>query len=207
MRGLVAAWVVLMACGGGGGGDPADAPAADAPADAIMQSILEAYGDAWGERDPAARRRLLEYSAVASIALYEPTRTVPSREGVYAAMTEFQTQYPGGTIPLVGTIREKHDRVWLHWDARDGSGVSLATGLDLMKRAPDMRIERVHSFLEPYRRRSAPTPPFSRRTSMPGISPTRPNDSRCSRRPSPTTSRSRSRASRRSSRAAPRSRR
>jgi hypothetical protein len=130
-----------------GCGDDAPAiPDAPAPPDAIGYSILEAYGHAWEEPDPVVRGRLLEYSTVDSIHVHEPTRTLTSRAAVDAAMAMFLSQYPGGTIPLVGNIRERHDRVWFRWDAFTASKMPIATGFDFMARAADGRIERVHSF-------------------------------------------------------------
>lgn len=141
---MVGAWIAIVAaCGDDGGGKvTGDATTPDA----IELTVLEAYGKAWGEPDPAARRRLVDYSAADNITLYEPTRTVMTRDGIYDAMTLFLTQYPGGSVPLLGNVREAHQRVWLRWEGKDGSGNSLGVGLDLMKLATDLRIERVHSF-------------------------------------------------------------
>ncbi|HEY5920707.1 MAG TPA: hypothetical protein VIV11_03510 [Kofleriaceae bacterium] len=144
MRGYLAIWAVVAACGNGGGSG-VDATG-DPLADGIGLSILDAYGKAWGEGDAAARKRLLEYSAVDTLTVYEPTRTLASRDAVDAAIVEFLAGTPGGSVVLVGNIREAHERVWLRWDTRNGSGTSIAAGVDLMKRGPDQRLERVHSF-------------------------------------------------------------
>jgi len=141
MRALIVA-LALAACGDDGASNTDAAKAADA----ISVSILDAYGKAWGEPDASARRRLLEYSAADNLAVYEPTRTLATRDEVYAAMGQFQADVPGGSVVSVGNVREAHQRVWLNWDTRNGSGSSVAVGLDLMKRAGDDRIERVHSF-------------------------------------------------------------
>jgi hypothetical protein len=143
MRALVGALVVLVtACGDDGGGATGDA----APPDGIELTVLEAYGKAWGEPDAAARQRLVEFSTTDDITLYEPTRTVTARDGVLDAMTQFLTQYPGGSVPIIGVPREAHEYVWLRWEGKDGSGGSLGVGLDLMKLAGDLRIGRIHSF-------------------------------------------------------------
>jgi hypothetical protein len=143
MRALVGALVALVtACGDDGGGATGDA----APPDGIELTVLEAYGKAWGEPDAAARQRLVEFSTTDNIMLYEPTRTVTARDGVLDAMTQFLTEYPGGSVPIVGVPREAHEYVWLRWEAKDGGGGSLGVGLDLMKLSGELRIERVHSF-------------------------------------------------------------
>src|SRR5688500_5512029 len=116
------------------------------PPDAISISIVEAYAKAWGEPDAAARGRLLAYSAVDTLTVYEPTRTLASRTEVDAAMAAFTSANPGGTIPIVGNVRELNDRVWIRWDALQGNGTKLETGVDVMQRAADQRIETVHSF-------------------------------------------------------------
>jgi hypothetical protein len=123
-----------------------DAKPVDATPDAITFPVLEAYRKAWEAPDDVSRRNLLEYSAADALALYEPTRMLLSREEVYSAITGFQAQYPGGSVLFITNVREKHDRVWVGWRVFNGSQKELATGLDLMRRASDGRLDRVHSF-------------------------------------------------------------
>jgi hypothetical protein len=139
---------LIVVCALAACGDDSSKATDDAqPPDAITLSILDAYGKAWGEPNADARRRLLEYAAVETLTVDEPTRSLASRDEVYAAMGQFQVDVPGGSVVAVGNIRESHDRVWLNWDTKNGSGTSVAVGTDLMKRSTaDMRIERVHSF-------------------------------------------------------------
>jgi hypothetical protein len=138
-----AVWTLLaLGCGD-------DAPAIpDAPInpDAIGYSILDAYVQAWAEPDAAVRGRLLEHSTLETIHVHEPTRTLASRAMVDAAMAMFLSQYPGGTIPIVGNVREHNDRLWFRWDVLTASNMMIGTGFDFMKRAADDRLERVHSF-------------------------------------------------------------
>jgi hypothetical protein len=146
---------LLVACGdkgggntdGGGTGDgnPRDAtPLPDsAPPDI---SIYEAYAQAWGEADATARQGLLDFSVVDTLTVYEPTRTLASRTEVEAAMVQFLADYPGGTIPIIGNVRETKQRAWFNWDVKNGNNTSVQLGFDVMKVAADARIERVHSF-------------------------------------------------------------
>jgi hypothetical protein len=146
---------LLAACGdkGGGGGSGDDGgtgsgsdatPLPDSAPEDI--SIYEAYARAWGEPDATARRGLLDFSVVDTLTVYEPTRTLASRAEVDAAMAQFVVDTPGGTIPIVGNVRETKQRAWFNWDALNGNGASVAVGFDVMKLAADARIERVHSF-------------------------------------------------------------
>jgi hypothetical protein len=145
MMGRALVCCVALGCGGSEGGTT-DAANADGTPDAITLPIVEAYGKAWDAEDSLARRNLLEYSAVDTLALYEPARMLSSREAVYTAMTQFHTDVPGGTIPLVGNIREKHDRVWIRWRTLDRNQTEILVGLDLMRRSADHRLDRVNSF-------------------------------------------------------------
>lgn len=154
MRKLLPLLYVLSACGDDGGMAAVDAQ----PADAITLSILDAYGAAWAEADAAARGRLLEYSTVETITVSDPNGTVASRSELDAQMAQFQSDVPGGSVPVIGNIREAHDRVWLQWEVRNANGAGMGRGVDLMLRDGDQRIARVHSFF------GIPTPPTGTNT-------------------------------------------
>jgi hypothetical protein len=155
MRRIVGVCIALLAaCGDKGGGttegdggvimDRDATPLPDSAPEDL--SIYQSYARAWGEPDATAKRGYLEFAANDNLMLYEPTRTLASREEVLTAMTQFVTDTPGGKVEITSNVRESHERAWLRWEAFNGNNASIAVGTDLMKLAADAHIERVHSF-------------------------------------------------------------
>lgn len=79
----------------------------------------------------------------------DPLADVTGHDGIAAAVSGVQTQFPGHEFRLTGTPDAHHDIARFTWDlVSRADGTALAAGSDVITLAGDGRIRTVSGFLD-----------------------------------------------------------
>lgn len=111
--------------------------------------LIEAYGAAWHEPDPAARAELLARCWAADGAYRDPTVAIDGREALAEHMGGFQARLPGHRLVLRTAIDEHHRWLRFGWRMLDPGGAAVLEGLDIGERDADGRLARIVGFFGP----------------------------------------------------------
>ena len=117
---------------------------------AEVNTVVDAYIAMWNERDPDARRAIVEQAWSADATYLDPIMSGEGRDGIDAMVAGAQAQFPGHRFELIAGPDQHHDRVRFAWRmvGEDG-GAEAARGVDFATLDGDGRLRSVTGFLEP----------------------------------------------------------
>jgi hypothetical protein len=109
-------------------------------------AVVATYVQAWHERDPTARRRLLEQSWADAGVYTDPTTTIEGRDALVDAIAEFHEQRPDVRIEVRSRIDGFGPHFRFVWATVDGAGGAIRDGIDVGRLDRDGRIESIIGF-------------------------------------------------------------
>jgi len=113
---------------------------------AAIPDTIAAYIAAWGERDEAKRRALIE-QAWADDGLYvDPVAEGRGRDALNQIIAGFHAQAPGARIDLASGVDQHHNQVRFAWNFVQADGKVAIEGIDAGELADDGRIRRIVGF-------------------------------------------------------------
>ncbi len=113
-----------------------------------LESVLDAYVDAWNEPDAARRRALLERSITDDCLFEGPLGALTGREAVERLIVAMQDRMPGTSIVRVGAP-EEGDELRFRWEVQTAEGERLMSGVDTVDVAGDGRLRRIVLIADP----------------------------------------------------------
>ena len=114
-----------------------------------VDEVVTAYGAAWNEPDPQARRELLLQAWTDEGIYTDPTASADGRDALIEHISGFQAAMPGHTIETTSGIDAHGDFFRFAWQMRHGTEVALE-GMDFGVLAADGRISRIVGFFGPF---------------------------------------------------------
>lgn len=111
--------------------------------------MVEAYGQAWNEADPAVRQALLDKAWADDGVYCDPTAKVEGRAALLAHIAGFAAQFAGARIETRSRVDEHGDNFRFAWEMIDASGASVMEGVDFGTLAADGRIASITGFFGP----------------------------------------------------------
>ena len=115
-------------------------------AQAEIASRVDAFLDAWGDPDPAARRRQLESCAAPNISFRDAYSATDGLEDLLANLDAVQIHMPGVSLARDGDVLLAHGTALARWTAKKGGGDSVGRGTNVYDFDIDGRIARVVGF-------------------------------------------------------------
>jgi hypothetical protein len=113
---------------------------------AAPSEAIQAYLDAWAEKDEAKRLALIE-KAWAEDGLYvDPTSEGRGREALSQIIAGFHAQAQGARIELASGIDQHHNQIRFAWNFIQADGTTAIEGIDAGELAPDGKIARIVGF-------------------------------------------------------------
>jgi uncharacterized protein YndB with AHSA1/START domain len=103
----------------------------------------DAWFKGWAERDPAARRSLLEEAAAPSVEFRDPYGCAAGLEDLERHISQVQVFMPGLTLHRDGEPRQCQGTALVEWVMRSPDGAERGRGTNLIDLAPDGRFARV----------------------------------------------------------------
>lgn len=122
--------------------------AASAEAHAGVEERVDAFLRAWGDPDPATRRRLLESCAAPGIVFRDLYSATEGLEDLLANLEAIQMHMPGVRLSRDGDVRLSHGTALGRWIATKQDGETLGRGANVYDLSPDGKIARVVGFWE-----------------------------------------------------------
>ncbi len=113
-----------------------------------LEDLAARYIELWNERDPVARRALIDDVWAPQGRYVDPLAAVAGREALDATVAAVQGQFPGFTFRLAGPVDAHHDQARFGWELGPPSGDAVAVGFDVVERDADGRIALVLGFLD-----------------------------------------------------------
>ena len=108
------------------------------------RELVDTYIAAWNETDETKRRDLIEQCWNETGTYTDPMLDVAGRDGLFGAISGFQSQMPGASIDLTSGIDQHHDRVRFGWKLVGGP--QEIEGIDVAQVAGDGRLASIVGF-------------------------------------------------------------
>jgi len=109
---------------------------------------VDALLEAWSERDPDRRRRLLEENASPDLSFRDPFSCTVGLDDLHVHLAAAQAHMPGLRLVRDGEVQQCQGTAVARWTVRDAEGNVKRRGLNVVELAPDGRLERVVGFWE-----------------------------------------------------------
>ena len=116
--------------------------------DGALESVLDAYVQAWNEPDAGYRRALLERSLSDDCVFEGPLGALIGRDAVDRLIVAMQDRMPGTNIVRVGAP-EQGEEVAFRWEVRTSAGERLMSGVDTVSVAGDGRLRKIVLVADP----------------------------------------------------------
>jgi hypothetical protein len=115
---------------------------------ALSADVVDKYLAAYGENDPAERRRLIAQAFTEDATLADPPEALSARghEALDALFGGVQQQFPGHTFRRTSAIDEHHGAVRYAWELVAPDGSVTVAGTDFALVADDGRLRSVAGF-------------------------------------------------------------
>jgi len=113
-----------------------------------VEAAVDAFLAAWGDPDPAARRRRLESCAARGIAFRDAYSATDGLEDLLANLEAIQVHMSGERPAREGPVLLSHGTAIARWAASKDGGEALGRGTNVYDFAPDGTITRVVGFRE-----------------------------------------------------------
>lgn len=111
---------------------------------------VAAYGAAWNEADPAARRTILDAVWAADGVYCDPSTVVEGRDALSGHIGGFQEQMAGHAIVTTSGVEEHHGWFRFAWRLTAADGTPVVDGFDVGELDDDGRIRRIVGFFGPF---------------------------------------------------------
>ncbi|MGP0058594.1 MAG: nuclear transport factor 2 family protein [Beijerinckiaceae bacterium] len=111
-----------------------------------IETMVRAYGDAWLEKDAAARDKLLEIAWSKDGVYQDPTVDVSGREALSRHIAKLHQRLPGSRIVTTSAAQHHHGKIHFTWKMLDAEGKVTLEGRDFGELDSDGRICRVAGF-------------------------------------------------------------
>lgn len=112
--------------------------------------VVRAYGAAWNEADPAARRTILDQVWAADGVYCDPVARVEGRDGLADHIGGFREQMAGHAIRMTSGVEDHHGWFRFAWQLVGADGGSVMDGFDVGELDGDGRIRRIVGFFGPF---------------------------------------------------------
>ena len=112
----------------------------------MLDDVLTACDLAWNVDDPAERARLLDRALTADAELIDPSGRFEGRNAIDRRIAGFAERFPGARVSVTSGVDEHHDWARYAWTISDRDGNRILTGIDIVQRAGDRRLQRVIMF-------------------------------------------------------------
>ena len=109
---------------------------------------IGAYGLAWLETDPEARRRLLARAWAPAAVYCDPLAFVEGAEALSAHIAATQESLGGGRVEVTAEAVRHHDSAHFPWAVLSGEGDVVLTGFDVVQLDDQGRITRLTGFFD-----------------------------------------------------------
>lgn len=106
------------------------------------------YIATWNEKDPTARRALIERSWAADARYVDPLADVSGHDGVDAAVAGVQQTFAGFEFRLAGPVDGHHDQCRFGWELGPAGQDAPIAGFDVIEIDGSGRIRKVLGFLD-----------------------------------------------------------
>jgi hypothetical protein len=114
---------------------------------ADIEDIVEAYAEAWNERDSERRRQLLEEAWAEDGVHVNSSQTVVGRDALLDLIEDFQKRRPWARMQFTSEPEEQQGSLRITWAVVEADGTTAAEGVDFGELAEDGRLRKVVSFL------------------------------------------------------------
>jgi hypothetical protein len=117
----------------------------------IMSDITEVvtrYLAAWNEKEPAARRAIVDATWAADGRYVDPLVEAVGRDAIDATIAAVAGQFPGLVFTLAGPVDEHHDVARFTWHLGPAGGDAVVVGFDVVAVNDEGLISTVHGFLD-----------------------------------------------------------
>ncbi len=104
-----------------------------------VTSVVDAYLQAWNERDEAVRKDLLQEAVTDDCELAGPTGTFRGRDAILGLIAALQGRAGGAVMARSGPVTEEGD-IRFAWQVRTPDGDALLGGTDAVEIAADGRL-------------------------------------------------------------------
>jgi len=112
-----------------------------------VTGVITRYLDVWNEREPAARRTLIDQLWTEDARYVDPLVEAEGRAAIDAAVGGAQAAFPSLVFRLAGPVDAHHDVVRFTWELGPDGGEALVVGFDVAVLAGG-RLRTVHGFLD-----------------------------------------------------------
>ena len=111
--------------------------------------IIDTYLDAYGEPDPARRRKLIEACFAANGYLADPPFDATGHDALDATFATVQGHYPGHTFRRTSDIDVHHNVARYGWEFFGPNGTVAVAGIDIARIDDDGKLATVTGFFGP----------------------------------------------------------
>lgn len=113
-----------------------------------MDDVIARYLACWNEKDPAARRKLIEETWTEDASYIDPLAEARGRAAIDATIAAAQGQFPGFVFTLAGPIDTHHSQARFTWGLGLEGAEPLVVGFDVAVTDDDNKIRTVLGFLD-----------------------------------------------------------
>ena len=96
-----------------------------------MDDVIARYLACWNEKDPAARRKLIEETWTEDASYIDPLAEARGRDAIDATIAAAQGQFPGFVFTLAGPIDTHHSQARFTWGLGLEGAEPLVVGFDV----------------------------------------------------------------------------
>ena len=114
-----------------------------------ITATIDTYLAAYGETDPASRRRLLEQSFAPSATLADPPFDATGLDAIDATFAAVQGQFPGHTFRRTSAVDSHHGAARYGWELVGTDGAVAVAGVDFVRLGNDGLLVQVAGFFGP----------------------------------------------------------
>jgi hypothetical protein len=114
-----------------------------------VESVVDAYGAAWLEEDPDARRALLDKAWSDGGVYRDPTADLSGRAALSDHIGGFHRRTPGARIVITSAVDAHHGKLRFTWRMLGADGATMLEGIDFGELAADGRLASITGFFGP----------------------------------------------------------
>ncbi|WP_348946117.1 nuclear transport factor 2 family protein [Chitinibacter sp. FCG-7] len=109
--------------------------------------VLNAYIQAWSEKSPEQRQKLLGKLVTDSVRYSDQFNQVKSRAALNEMIGTLHEQIPGLRGEIIGPVRFIDAAALFEWKVYNEAGEALFYGVDAVQFAEDGRLQRIDGFM------------------------------------------------------------
>jgi len=112
-----------------------------------INSVVARYLQAWNEKDPAARRAIIDEVWAVDGHYTDPMADLVGQDALDAVIAAVQGQFPGFVFTL-GSVDAHHDLARFTWNLGPEGEEALVVGFDVARLDGAGRIQSIQGFLD-----------------------------------------------------------